>query len=313
MNWPGQKRLSLESAHVKPGGKLQVACWGMCPGLEFIATDDLDWQFDLSTGKYVEAEKAKYTLGTKLTAAECKITDLTTKVENVAAKQFQFVKEGVYRIVLRMGGALWDWMRVFVQNSTPEEVSDKAVTDGTLNVEILWAVPSGFGVNGLPHAMQVAGILLGQHGLKLKLQPGTSHNAARMLPGFESGIICSYQPWGNLDKVANALKKHANYREDALMVIMGNARETVEASETENKRLAGVTVSQYTQVKPFVVLNANVASVDGATMMHEMGHAAGFCEHESAGSHFMSYGTLRNHVKSDHIQRFRKAFFWSAS
>ncbi len=141
MNWPSQKRSSLESIHVKPNGKIQVACWGMCPGLEFIATDDLDWQFDIASGTYREEDKAKYTLGTKLTAAQCKVTDLPCTLPNVAVKQFQFTASGQYRIVLRMGSAIWDWMRVYVMQQAPESVSDKAVTDGALKVEVLWAVP----------------------------------------------------------------------------------------------------------------------------------------------------------------------------
>lgn len=312
MNWPGQKKLSLESVHVTPNGNLQVACWGMCPGLEFIATDDLDWQFDIASGTFREEEKAKYTLGTPLSAAQCKVTDIPCKVPNTVVKQFQFKESGQYRIVLRMGGGLWDWMRVYVKNNVPEVITDKEITDGALNVEILWAVPQGYGINYLPHATTVAGILLQQHGLKLNLSPSPAYNSGRILSGFESGIVCTYGQDGNLNKVADALKTSPHYRKDALMVIMANARETKDPGYDKN-RLAGVTVSQYTQVKPFVVLNLNVAAVDGSTLLHEMGHAAGFCDHESPGSHFMSYGALRNEVTKGHVRNFRNSFFWSSN
>lgn len=66
-------------------------------------------------------------------------------------------------------------------------------------------------------------------------------------------------------------------------------------------------------MRPFVVLNLTVAAVDGFTMLHEMEHAAGFCDHESPGSHFMSYGPLRNEVTKGHIRNFRNSFFWSAN
>lgn len=75
--------------------------------------------------------------------------------------------------------------------------------------------------------------------------------------------------------------------------------------------MTGVTVSQFQQVNPFVVLNVHTPAVDGATLLHEMGHAAGFCDHSQVTSHFMSYGTMRNEVTAGHITNFSKAFFRS--
>lgn len=308
MTWPARKRLSLESVHVPPNGTLQVACWGAGNGLEFHATDDADWSFDVQAGIYNDADKQKYVLGTKLTSAQCKITDVPCDDKVVAVKKFQFKESGQYRIVLKMGTAIWDWMRVYVMQQAPEAVANKEMATGTLNVDIIWAVKANVGINYLPHAMQVSELLLAKHGLKLKINPNTEYSNARYLDGFENGIICRYDQWGNLGEVADKLKAKGFDRQNALTVIMGNAREVPNA-EDDTKRLAGCTVSKYTQVKPFVVLNVNAASVDGATLLHEMGHAAGFCDHESASSHFMSYGTLRNEVTKGHIRNFAKAFF----
>jgi hypothetical protein len=311
MSWPTRKRLSLESVHVLPQGKLDVACWGMCPGLEFVATDDLDQEFDIAAGTYRDEEKSKYTLGTKLTDAQCKVTDLPCTDPTVAAKRFQFKDTGNFRIALRMGGHVWDWMRVYVAQSAPDSIANKAVTDGALNVDIVWAAKEGFGLNTLPHTVTVARLLLEKHGLKLNVNPGTGYNASRYLPGFESGIVCTYGTGGNLEKVADSLKAKSLSRSGALTVIMANARETADASQ-DSGRLAGATVSQYKQVNPFVVLNLNTGSVDGATLLHEMGHAAGFCTHaKGAPAHFMSYGAMRNEITKEHVANFRNSFFWS--
>jgi hypothetical protein len=314
MSWPSQKRISLDSVHVRPGGKIKVACWGMCPGLEFIATTDSDWSNDVATLNYKEENKNQYVLGTKLTDKQCKVTDLACALPNVVAKEFQFFEQSTTaRIILKMGSAVWDWMRIHITKNVPEVIAKHAVTSGALNVEVLWSVPQGVGFNFLPHSMTVTQLILGKHGLKLNLNPGTSYDSTRYIGGFDDGVICSYNSWGNLDKLANKLKESPRYRKDALMVVMANAREESMQNADNHKKLTGVTVSQYKQVNPFVVLNVHTPAVDGATLLHEMGHAAGFCDHSQTASHFMSYGTMRNEVTGGHIDDFRKSFFWSSN
>jgi hypothetical protein len=138
MSWPSQKRISLDSVQVLPGGKIKVACWGMCPGLEFIATTDADWSNDVASYTYNEDNKNQYVLGTKLTDKQCKVTDLPCALPSVAAKEFQFFGESTTaRIILKMGTAVWDWMRVHMTQNTPDAIANHAMASGTLNVEIL--------------------------------------------------------------------------------------------------------------------------------------------------------------------------------
>ncbi|BDC49045.1 hypothetical protein F183_A13610 [Bryobacterales bacterium F-183] len=307
MTWPARKRLSLESVHVTPNGTLQVACWGVGAGLEFHATDDADWSFDIQAGTYNDANKQNYVLGTKLTDTQCKITDVPCDDKVVAVKKFQFKEPGQYRIVLKMGAAIWDWMRVYVMQKAPDSIADKKVTTGTINVDFVWAVKENVGINYLPHTLQVTELLLAKYGMKFNAQY-TKNTPTRYLPGFEDGIICRYDDYGNLQKVHDQAKAKGFFSGKALTVVMGNARE-VPAAADDTKRLAGCTVSKYEN--KFVVLNVNAVSVDGATLLHEIGHAAGFCSHESAGSHFMSYGTMRNEVTKGNITDFEKAFFRS--
>jgi hypothetical protein len=312
MSWPSQKRISLDSVKVLPGGKIKVACWGMCPGLEFIVTTDADWSNDVATLTYKEENKDQYILGTKLNDKQCKVKDLPCTVANVVAKEFQFFEESTSaRIILKMGSAVWDWMRVYVTKNVPAAIANPTVASGNINVEVLWAVPQGVGFNFLPHSTTVTDLILAKHGLKLKLNPGTAYDSTRFLGGFEDGVICSYASWGNLDKLANKIKESPRYRKDALMVVMANAREESVQNGDNHKKLNGVTVSQFKAVNPFVVLNVHTPAVDGATLLHEMGHAAGFCDHSQTASHFMSYGTMRNEVNGGHIQDFVKSFFWS--
>jgi hypothetical protein len=312
MSWPSQKRISLDSVQVLPGGKIKVACWGMCPGLEFIATTDADWSNDVASLTYNEANKDQYVLGTKLTPKQCKVTDLPSTVANVVAKEFQFFEESTTaRIILKMGTAVWDWMRIHVTKNVPAGIANPTMASGKLNVEVLWAVPQGVGYNFLPHSMTVTELILAKHGLKLKLNPGTAYDSTRFISGFEDGVICSYASWGNLDKLANKIKESPRYRKDALMVVMANARQESIQNGDNHKKLNGVTVSQFKVVNPFVVLNVHTPAVDGATLLHEMGHAAGFCDHSQTASHFMSYGTMRNEVNGGHIKQFADSFFHS--
>lgn len=305
MTWPARKRLSLESVHVQPNGTLQVACWGIGNGLEFHATDDADWTFDIQSGTYKDEDKQKYVIGTKLTGTQCKITDVPSQDPKVAVKNFQFKESGQYRIVLKMGTAIWDWMRVYVMQKAPDSIAGKKVISGTINVNFVWAVSENVGINYLPHTLQVTELILAKYGLKLNAQH-SKYTATRHLPGFEGGIVCRYDQYGNLQKVHDQMVAKGFFVDNALTVVMGNAREVPNASD-DTKRLAGCTVSNYKN--KFIVLNVNAVSVDGATLLHEIGHAAGFCAHESAGSHFMSYGTMRNEVTKGNIDQFAIAPF----
>jgi hypothetical protein len=195
MSWPSQKRISLDSVKVLPGGKIKVACWGMCPGLEFIATTDADWSNDVATLNYKEENKDQYVLGTKLTDKQCKVTDLPCTVANVVAKEFQFFGESTTaRIILKMGTSVWDWMRVYVTKNAPPATEKPTIINANVNVEVLWSVPQGVGFNLLPHAMTVTDLILAKHGLKLKLNPGTAYDSTRFIGGFEDGVICSWPP-----------------------------------------------------------------------------------------------------------------------
>jgi hypothetical protein len=322
MNWPDQKRMSLESVHVLPGGKVRVACWGMCDGLEFIATTDDDWGAAIASNQTI-TDKEKFSLGTKLTDNQCKVTNIPCKTPNVSVKEFQFFDVGTTmtaRIVLKMGAAIWDWMRVHVKINVPAEISNREIGSGTLKAEIMWAVPNGVGFNSLPHATTVARLLLAKHGMGLQVGPSLSWNQANYIRGFENGVIASFQQWGNIPKLAAALPP----RPDSVIVVMANLRDEPIENNGNHKKVAGATFnldgsSSSDPANPkrrFIVLNVHAASVDGATLIHEMGHAAGFCckgdVHSDESSHFMSYGTMRNETAGS-IGNFQKAFFRSNS
>jgi hypothetical protein len=317
MNWPDQKRMSLESVHVLPGGKIRIACWGMCPGLEFIATTDDDWGAAIDSNQTI-TDKEKFSLGTKLTEKQCKVTDIPCKTANVAVKEFQFFDVGhtmTARIVLKMGSAVWDWMRVHVKINVPAEISNRETGTGTLKVEVMWAVPDGVGINSLPHATTVARLILAKHGMGLQVGPSLSWNPANYIRGFEDGVIASFHNWGNIGKLAAKLPP----KPDSVIVVMCNLRDEPIQNNGNHKKVTGATFNldgsaDNTQKKRFIVLNVHAASVDGATLIHEMGHAAGFCckdsVHSDDSSHFMSYGTMRNEAAGS-IGKFQEAFFCS--
>jgi hypothetical protein len=246
------------------------------------------------------------------------VTNLPSAQSTIAVKEFQFFDVGytmTARIILKMGSAVWDWVRVHVKVNKPEEVANVDTLSGKLKVKVLHAVPLGHGVNPLPHAETVTRLILGRHGLGLEV-----NNTGKLVPGFEDGVIASFESWGNLNRLAEKLLPHQE--DNSLLVVMANLRDEAFQNGDNHKKVTGVTSDMPNPdpnkpKKRFVVLNANVASVDGATLIHEMGHAANFCDHatksihSTTNSHFMSYGTMRNETPKGTIQKFAQAFFYS--
>jgi hypothetical protein len=115
---------------------------------------------------------------------------------------------------------------------------------------------------------------------------------------------------------ALAQQKADYMRGDKLYVIVGPARQ-MESVSADPGNLAGQTVekAQGALGKPYVVINLDNPSSDGATMLHEMCHAAGYHHGDDEGKqdkddkNVMSYGARRNLVHNDRISDLQKAFF----
>lgn len=306
------KRISLETVHVRPNVPLTVGVWGMVNGLELVPTLDSNWDDSKVKKDIVSAEAA---LGQIAPPALCQSSVVPAPAKkDYYAKQFTFPKSGNFRIELRMGIHVWDWMRVACSPAVPKAHADlNAKGTGTLNLHIVWAIAKAPGTNPLPHYVTVAGLLLEKHGFKLSITPGTAYYDSPRIQGFEDGVVCQ-KDYGNLQGLAAALKSNPVYAQGKkLVVVMANARETIEAWKDDG-RLTGQAVMQDVTggAPPFIVLNVNSRSVDGATLVHEMGHAAGFCDHSSTQAHVMSYGPRRNQLPKRHITDFEKGFFRTA-
>jgi hypothetical protein len=306
------KRISLETVHVRPNVPLTVGVWGMVNGLELVPTLDSAW--DESKVKR-EATSAEAALGQVAPANLCRTNVVPAPPKkDYYVKQFTFPKSGNFRIELRMGIHVWDWMRVACSPTVPGEHANLgAKGSGVLNLHVIWATDKAPAANPLPHYITVASLLLEKHGFKLSITPGSAYYDSPRIRGFEAGVVCQ-KDYGNMQGLAAALKNNPVYAAGKkLVVVMANARETIEAWKDDG-RLTGQAVMQDVTGgnPPFIILNVNSRSVDGATLVHEMGHAAGFCEHSSAQAHVMSYGPRRNQLPKRHITDFQNAFFRTA-
>jgi hypothetical protein len=283
-----QKRVSLELLHARPNQPLAFGISGYIPELKILATLDDD-------------------TGTELPPTFCK----TTKLSAVGDRwQFLFIKEGTFRVELRNGTAVWDWMRLTISNKLTSGWKDyQAVASGTLKVQVLWTKEPP-AQNPLQYYALVATMLLKQHGLALDIKPGLDFVSSARLE-FEKDIVAS--PAGNLDDLHRKLKQNIEYNKgERLMVVLGPARQHTDADKDPGD-LAGKTVSSAdTGIpgNPFIVLNVNHTSRDGATLLHEMCHVAGFQDHNFEDpTNVTSYGKFRNRLQRERIQELSSAFF----
>ncbi len=307
-----EKRVSLETIYVPPKTPFKLGVWGMTNDLKLVACKDGDF------------DKAKIQAGASLQeAARTEIVEGTacqTAVlppppnKQLFVKQFTFTKEDYFRIELRNGIHVWDWIRVQCAAKKPESAKASAVKgSGTLNVHVVWATREKPALAFLPHYVTVASLLLEKHGYKLNVT-GTSWSFEKELADFaDNGVVCQ-DGSGNLEGLAKTMNKVPSYAAgDKLLVVMARARQTLQ-DQGPDKTLAGQTVTgKHGAVRNFIVLNVDNASLDGATLAHEMGHAAGFCDH-NFGDHksVMSYGARRNTFEQGRVEDFNKAYFRKA-
>ena len=307
-----EKRVSLETIYVPPRTPFKVGVWGMTNDLKLVACKDGTFdQAKITAGASLqEAARTEIVEGTACQAAVLP----PPPNKQLFVKQFTFTKEDFFRIELRNGIHVWDWIRVQCASKKPDNLkAPQAKGSGKLNVHVVWATREKPALNFLPHYITVASLLLEKHGYKLNVT-GSSWSFESQLAHFaDNGIICQ-DDFGNLDLLAKTMSKVPAYATgDKLLVVMGRARQTLQ-DYGPDKSLAGQTVTaKQGASKNFIVLNVDNASLDGATLVHEMGHAAGFCDH-NFGDHksVMSYGARRNTFEKGRIEDFNRAFFRTA-
>jgi hypothetical protein len=227
-------------------------------------------------------------------------------------KQFTFLKEGWFRVELRMGDVNWDWARIkSVAKATAKKSSVKG--SGALNLEILWAgKPSN---NNLPHYLTNARILLEQYGFKLNFNMNGDFQSSKLLD-FQKDIVVSAA--GNLDELAKVVVQRPEYKKgDSLVVVMGAARQHTDADKDDGG-FRGICVGEEYGVtgNHFVLLNYNGTSPDGMTLLHEMTHAAGYHGHPGESGrkadtprNVMTYGWRRNELDEEGLRKLNAAFF----
>ena len=311
---PDDKRISLDTVFLRPNQPLKVGVWGMASDLKLVATKDNGWDDDvLKQTKDLRLAGAGEVLGAPL----CKAAPLTIPPgkKDYAASQFTFAAKGTYRIELRNGINVWDWLRVSCDVKPPETIADnKTKGSGTLNVHVVWATAGPPHPDPLPHYITVARLLFEKHGFQLAITPITPTFSEPRIKGYEKGVVCE-KNYGNVQGLAAEVAKLPQYSSGkSVVVVMANARQTIEEYQDDGS-LAGQTVTSQEfgiSGNPFIILNANNRALDGATLAHEMGHAAGFCDHSGVTSHVMSYGPRRNELPSGRIQDLDKAFFRSS-
>jgi hypothetical protein len=285
----------------------------MTSNLQLVATKDSAWDDKLlKESKDLRLAGAGQIVG----APTCKTAPLAIPPgkKDYAASQFSFATEGTYRIELRNGLNVWDWLRVSCSVKAPDK-DLKAKGTGTLNVHVVWATGGAPQPDPLPHYITVARLLFEKHGFKLSVTPSSTSFSEPRIKGFEKGVVCE-KNFGNVQGLAAEVAKLPQYSSGkSVVVVMANARQTIEDYKDDGSLAGQAVTSQDFGIsgKPFIILNANCRSLDGATLAHEMGHAAGFCDHSGVTSHVMSYGPRRNQLPAGRIEDLQKAFFRSDS
>src|SRR4029453_14246757 len=136
---PDDKRISLETVHIRPNQPLQVGVWGMTREIKLVGTRDSKWD----ENPLKQTHDLRLAGGGEILAAPlCKAAPLPIppSKKDYAASQFTFSTEGTYRIELRNGVDVWDWLRVSCYATPPASLADiNTKGSGTLNVHVVWA------------------------------------------------------------------------------------------------------------------------------------------------------------------------------
>ncbi|MBI4910294.1 MAG: hypothetical protein HY820_42145 [Acidobacteria bacterium] len=314
----GKKRLSLDTIHATSGGSFTIGVWGMTDALKLVVSED----------KALDVNKLKPgDLRPQVLGVDAKVATITklNKIPNteVTVYKIQMNKvTGVYRLELQFGVDVWDWARLQC-GAKPAVAEDTSKGTGYLNVHVVWATPPP-PVSPLPHCSTVASLLLEKHGFKLRVTPSLSWYGVGDKPtiqGFESGVVCT-KDIGNVPALSTKVKALPAYQSNKLIVVMANAR-THTDPDKDPGNLAGQTVPEGGELhdmdecktigvkKGYIIINVNNRAIDGATLVHEMGHVVGFCGHIGDHTKLMSYGVRRNQVQKGQIAQFQSAFFHS--
>jgi hypothetical protein len=280
---PAGTRISNSTIDVKPNQAVTVGVWGGNPALQLLPTTDSQQE----------------ALGQVLPATLCRAVDLPAD-----QKQFTFLKEGFFRLELRMGQTNWDWARV--RCASKAEATAAAKGSGTLYVDVLWA--GNPPPQTLQHYVINARMVLERHGFKLRVTPGTTPTSPSQLD-FRDQVVA--QVGQNIEDLAKLVVKRPEYQSGNLVVVAASARQHTDPDK-DTGGLMGLTVGSDYGVtgNPFVLIAANNASADGMTLLHEMCHAAGFHDHNfDQPRSIMSYGPRRNELQAERVRQLDAAFF----
>lgn len=249
---PKEDRVSLQTLLAKPNQPITLGIALYAPGLKLVAF----------------AEDGTV-------CGSCTITEVKTNKPNFSVSTLSFKGVSTFRVELRMGDAMWDWLRVDTKTAGKDSSTFAATGTGKVKVEVLWTKEPGN--NPMTHYKTVAEMMLKTHGYKLDIK-GDKFDQSRLLK-FGDIITGVSGDNGNLGGLSQALaQQKADYlRGDKLYVIVGRARQ-MENESADPANLAGQSVekAQGALGKPYVVINMDISSSDGATLLHEMCHAAGY-------------------------------------
>jgi hypothetical protein len=294
---PKQTRISDLTIEVKPMQAVNVGIWGFTEGLKLVPTFDDPEKF----------------LGDELPKDFVAQRDLGRD-----QKQITFRKEGRFRLDLRMGTAVWDWARIFVNAGKAVAPKSELKGSGTLNLEILWTGrPDN---NPLPHYISNTRNLLQHYGFKLNFNINGDYQPSKLID-FKTEVIVSAA--GNLDQLAKVVVARPEYKKgDSVVVVMAPARQHTDAAMDDGS-LNGISVGSDYGVtgNMFVLMNYNKVVPDGMTLLHEMCHCAGYHGHagengrpvnrEQNARNVMAYAHRRNELDAEAVRNLNAAFFRS--
>src|SRR5262245_3319645 len=132
---PKEDRVSLQTLNARPNQPITLGIALFVPGLKLVAL----------------AEDGSV-------CGSCTITEVKTTKPNFAVNTLSFKGVGTFRVELRMGDAMWDWLRVDTKTAGKDASTYAATGTGKVKVEVLWTKEPGR--NPMTHYKTVAEMML---------------------------------------------------------------------------------------------------------------------------------------------------------
>ncbi|MDD5036645.1 MAG: hypothetical protein PHE55_18045 [Methylococcaceae bacterium] len=168
---------------------------------------------------------------------------------------------------------------------------------GKLTVRITIYLANNASMDPTLRYVQVARELLAVHGLALDAQ----RVSARLVYSEQLYLLSQADDLRKLAELAQPVPANR------LAIIVCPMRDNM--GDNDN----GISLSDRPGWPPFVLINSNLQSTDGVTLLHEIGHAAGNGHVATSGSdvvfNFMSYGHNRSDMLRNQVIKIAKSFF----